>query len=63
MIDMEVKTTDSINWAELTRQIPQGRHAVGSADAASADFSCRHPVGALAPGASQGTELVNALVG
>ena len=54
MIDMEVKATDSINWAELTRQLAQRMTTMPSAapGAAAAGLPCRHSVrSACDPGA------------
>ena len=63
MIDMEVKATDSINWAELTRQLAQRDDLPAAAPARLRQlFLAAIQSGALAPGARlKEIELVNAL--
>ena len=63
MIDMEVKATDSINWAELTRQLAQRDDLPSAAPARLRQlFLAAIQSGALAPGARlKEIELVNAL--
>jgi DNA-binding GntR family transcriptional regulator len=63
MIDMEVKATDSIKWAELTRQLAQRDDLPSAAPARLRQlFLAAIQSGALAPGARlKEIELVNAL--